>query len=422
MSEPQAKSRKNLKRPRGLLGSKKNADPEPSAKKPRPSDPEANLDPEIIKVQDWNDLKELYENALDAFYGENPGSALPLVRGVLHECARLVSAHEDPTIIYSPLDHLEDTEPTEFASSFYTIYASAWYLMYHFARTDSSVLAEGEPEEPVAYLISALKACEDGQKALGVRKQDRAWDLELIWGRLLIGAAQSQTGSDDDGGNEPPSPDSKISQLAGPDIPTILRKGMDRIFHAVSHRPTEFKSLDEDETKTQNERYARTMLFTAQDVLALAENLDQESGSSTSQFDETFFKFAQELFSHVLGVSDTPEVIRAQGTLGEAQVLLAMGAAIAERLEGNETESGGETMKNNAINLLKTAITKFESVREQNKHSQINEESEPLFLEALVTLANILPEGEEQDTMYERYRAEGGVLDGYEEETEDDVE
>lgn len=411
--------RKNLKRPRGLLASRKKGDEEPGTKKRRSEAPRTDLDQETINAQDWNDLKELYENALGAFYGENPTSALPLVRGVLHECARLVSVHKDPTAVYSPREKEENSPYEEPASAFYTIYASAWYLMYHFAQTDASALTEDEPDEPVVYLLSALAACEDGREALESRKQERSWNLELIWGRTLIGTAQSQTGSGEDDLNE--TSRTKIAELAGPDVPSILRKGLDRLSYAIAHRQFEDPAKSKEETKIETEQFAQTLLVTAQDVLALAEYLDQEAGaddSGTSPFDNTYFKCAKEICSRVSAMADLPENVRAQGKLGEAQVLLSIGAAIAERLEGGD-EAEQKELRERGMQSLKSAISKFESLGRLDEKLQTNREDvKPLYLEALVTLATLLPEGDEQEAMYARYRAEGGVLDGDDEEEE----
>lgn len=66
---------KNLKRPRGLLGSRKSAKlsagSEPKAKKHRAYEPQENLDQDALNLQDWSDLKELYENMLDTFHSEH---------------------------------------------------------------------------------------------------------------------------------------------------------------------------------------------------------------------------------------------------------------------------------------------------------------------------------------------------------------
>ena len=74
MSPPPPTEKKRLKRPRGLLGSRKSAkastESVPKAKKPRTEELQEELDQDALNLQDWNDLKELYQNSLDALYGE----------------------------------------------------------------------------------------------------------------------------------------------------------------------------------------------------------------------------------------------------------------------------------------------------------------------------------------------------------------
>ncbi|KAG8693946.1 hypothetical protein FRC09_010168, partial [Ceratobasidium sp. 395] len=155
MSEPAPdQGSKSLKRPRGLLASRKNAvateGSGSSTKKPRSDDPQLEVDQNTLNAQDWSDLKDLFHEAVDVFYGESPLNALPLIRGVLHECARLSSVHEDPTTIYSPLEASDDASLPDPACAFYNVYTFSWYIMYTFARTDPSVLTEDEPKEPIA--------------------------------------------------------------------------------------------------------------------------------------------------------------------------------------------------------------------------------------------------------------------------------
>jgi hypothetical protein len=109
-----------------------------------------------------------------------------------------VSVHKDPALIYSPLEQDEligSAEPavrphlrllsrphneTPIQCAFYKIYASAWFLMSIFAHANASALADNEPTEPLVYVLSALAACEEGQKALDTRKQERFWDVSLV--------------------------------------------------------------------------------------------------------------------------------------------------------------------------------------------------------------------------------------------------
>ncbi|CAE6451855.1 unnamed protein product [Rhizoctonia solani] len=422
MSNPQSAATKKAKRPRGLLASRKatdhQAESEPVAKKAR-NDDTAPQDPEEIKVQDWQDLDELFENALDALYGPNWTSALPLIRGVLHECARLVSVHGDPTLIYSPLEgQTSMTSKQTPASAFFTIYASAWLILSTFARNDSSLLTEDEPEDPLEYILSALAACEKGQQALDVRKQPKAWDLEFIWGRALVAAAQSLADCEEEPqGSENGTMDAR-ARLLGPDTSAVLGRAFEHLTYAVKNcsRPTASVGEVEDEQKLKDERFVRALVEAAQGVLAVSESLQSEGKSSIP-----YLEGSRELLHHARAVS-VPVELQIQVSLGLGQVELAIGSAMAEQLEVDSDEEatsvkGESEIRATAIQSLKEAIAKFDAVRElcakqsDGKAEPVAEELKPMLQEALVTLATLLPEGPEQESMYSRYQAEGGVLD-----------
>ncbi|CAE6483203.1 unnamed protein product [Rhizoctonia solani] len=428
MSNSQPAAAKKTKRPRGLLASRKATnhqdESEHVAKKPRGEDA-TTQDPEEIKTQDWQDLDELYENVLDAFYGPNWTSAIPLIRGVLHECARLVSVYKDPTLIYSPLEEeaSASVEKTP-ASAFFTIYASAWLLMSTFARSDLSLLTEDEPKDPLEYILSALAACEKGQQALDVRNQSKAWDLDFIWGRALVAAAHSLSDSEDEPLTSENETTNARTHFLGPDSSTALGRAFEHLNFATKHRsqPTGSGNEITDEKQPKDERFVRALLATTQGVLAASESL--QSGDSSVRYLEE----SRGLIRCAGGLS-IPLELQIQVTLVLGQVELAIGSAIAERLEDDSDSEEAKSEKDEsenrevAIKSLKEAIANFDAVRElytekpDRKGISVAEELKPMLQEALVTLATLLPEGPEQESMYSRYQAEGGVLDD-----EDEVE
>ncbi|CAE6427571.1 unnamed protein product [Rhizoctonia solani] len=379
MSNSQPVATKKTKRPRGLLASRKNnghtTESEPPAKRPRGDDalPQDSIE---LKAQDWQDLDELFENVLDALHGPNWTSAIPLVRGVLHECARMVTVYNDPTLIYSPLEQetLIDSEKVP-ASAFYTIYASAWFIMSTFARNDASLLTEDEPQDPLEYQLSALAACEKGQQALDIRKQPKAWDLEFIRGRALVAAAQSSLDSDDQPqASENGAADARAHFL-DPDSSAALGRALGHLTYAFDQRPRSTDSSNgiEAEQKSKDERFVLHHLEACRKLLHRVEDIP------------------------------VSEELRIQLVLHLGQIDLAIGSNIAERLEdeSNDKEPCGDEAKTRATatQSLKEAIAQFDTLQE-----------------ALVTLAILLPEGPEQEGMYSRYQAEGGVLEDEDEE------
>ncbi|KAF8738758.1 hypothetical protein RHS02_05578, partial [Rhizoctonia solani] len=455
MSTPQSASTKRAKRPRGLLASRKTtgnpAESEPAAKRARGEDTPPQ-DPEELKLQDWQDLEELFGNALDALYGPNWTSAIPLIRGVLHECARMVTVYNDPTLIYSPLEAetqvgLEKAP----ASAFYTIYASAWFIMSTFARSDPSLLTEDEPEEALEYLLSALSACKKGEQALDVRKQTKAWDvsrffihiphfqanlkkyvgtriqLEFTWGRVLVAAAQSLSDSEDEPRVSENGTTDARAHFLGPGPSAALARAFEHLTYGIDHRPryTDSDSEAKDEQKSKEERFVRALLESAQGVLATSESLQSEESLPILHLEKC------REFLHQVEEMSVPEELRVQVILVLGQINLAIGSSIAEKFEEDsnaEDDTGSEGLETRkvAIGSLKEAVAKFDAVRElcskqsTEKAESVVEELKPMLQEALVTLATLLPEGPEQERMYSRYQAEGGILD--DEDDEDDEE
>ncbi|KAF8593833.1 hypothetical protein BDV93DRAFT_529664, partial [Ceratobasidium sp. AG-I] len=372
MPPPPPTEKKNLKRPRGLLGSRKSArtsaESSPKAKKPRAEDPEEDLDQDALNLQDWNDLKELYQNALDAFYGSDPTTALPLVRGVLHECASLVSAHNDPTMIYLPIEKEEKSALSEPASAFYVIYASAWVLMSTFARADESLMAADEPKTPMAYVLSALSACELGQKALNTRNQERkVWDLEFVWGQALIGAAESLLDSEEDLASDQPT-SASVSELqgatrpdrtalTGPNPSAAFERAVESLLFAIKNYPQEVEADETDEKTIRDNQFARGFLNAAQATLSVAEQLQSGDENESTEEDDNDGKSTQrlyrarEIFTHLGNLNLISPGVRVRTVFGETMAGLVIGAAIAEDLEdGGDTSS---TLRDEAIRILK---------------------------------------------------------------------
>ncbi|QRW16769.1 hypothetical protein RhiXN_04771 [Rhizoctonia solani] len=298
MSTPQSASTKRTKRPRGLLASRKTtgnpAESEPAAKRARGEDTPPQ-DPEELKLQDWHDLEELFENALDALYGPNWTSAIPLIRGVLHECARMVTVYNDPTLIYSPLEPETQVGPEKApASAFYTIYASAWFIMSTFARV-TLLLTEDEPEEALEYLLSALSACEKGEQALDVRKQTKAWDPFRL-------------------GDEPRS--LKM-------VPLMLERTSRLGPSAALARA--FEHLTYDESK--DERFSEESL--------------------------PFSILKMPKFLHQVEEMSVPEELRVQVILVLGQINLAIGSSIAEKFEEDSNAEDGTGVKDLKLEKLR---------------------------------------------------------------------
>jgi len=64
----------------------------------RPQPPVNKVD--TVTLEDWEDLKEVWNRCLEVIDVEEPAEVLPLLRGVIHECARFLEAHKDPSVVF----------------------------------------------------------------------------------------------------------------------------------------------------------------------------------------------------------------------------------------------------------------------------------------------------------------------------------
>ncbi|ELU43734.1 hypothetical protein AG1IA_02238 [Rhizoctonia solani AG-1 IA] len=432
MSTPQSASTKRTKRPRGLLASRKTtgnpAESEPAAKRARGEDTPPQ-DPEELKLQDWHDLEELFENAF--VIGPNWTSAIPLIRGVLHECARMVTVYNDPTLIYSPLEPETQVGP-EKAPAVGGIRVSVIRIISLQERGASPGRAKANESlgcesilHPHSSFSSQLK------KYVGIRIQ-----LEFTWGRVLVAAAQSLSDSEDEPRVSENGTTDARAHFLGSDPSAALARAFEHLTYGIDHRPryTDSDSEAKDEQKSKDERFVRALLESAQGVLATSESLQSEESLPILHLEKC------REFLHQVEEMSVPEELRVQVILVLGQINLAIGSSIAEKFEEDSnaedgTGSEGLETRKVAIGSLKEAVAKFDAVRElcskqsTEKAESVVEELKPMvglqysaqpLQEALVTLATLLPEGPEQERMYSRYQAEGGILD--DEDDEDDEE
>ena len=88
---------------------------------PQGGDAAATAPQTTCDLEDWEDLKELfakaaeiYESAcaaaarrspdkLTVYVDESPREAMPLLRGVIHECHRFMRMYYDPSVVYAPM-------------------------------------------------------------------------------------------------------------------------------------------------------------------------------------------------------------------------------------------------------------------------------------------------------------------------------
>ncbi|CED84150.1 Negative regulator of Ofd1/Enhancer of translation termination 1 [Phaffia rhodozyma] len=241
----------------GALVSDSGAEPSESTSIEEPkkikaqTEDEAQLEDETeLTTQTWEDLKELWENAMDEFEGSEPASAVPLLRGLIFECDRIVRNSPDPnrplqsSSANSTLNQNENnsdqarwdlsvpsnvsvTQVGSTGRSSNTIkehpgplhpgQALSTFSFFHIYGTTLLTLADifdqvpdlADPSEPSPVIINA-KSIDFFEKALQGYQDEFAeseprspilvgegriasdWRLEIAWGRALVRLARQK--------------------------------------------------------------------------------------------------------------------------------------------------------------------------------------------------------------------------------------
>ncbi|KAJ7460693.1 hypothetical protein FB451DRAFT_1044838 [Mycena latifolia] len=170
------------------------------------SEPAPEIDP--AKVDDWEDLKELFARAAEQYESDNVNEALPLLRGVIHECHRFLLLYEDPSVLFAepgrprskspePISISPSTKPKkkckcrESPTAFHALLGTALFLFGNLIAQDPALALPDEPSTPATYWLAALDVFETGEN-LPSRTSGRGceapedWRMAIVWGRTLL--------------------------------------------------------------------------------------------------------------------------------------------------------------------------------------------------------------------------------------------
>ncbi|KAF8240209.1 hypothetical protein L208DRAFT_1420425 [Tricholoma matsutake] len=190
---------------------------------------------ENVDYEDWEELKELFAKAADQYEDDETSEALPLLRGVIHECHRFLLVYEDPSVMFmnrptqgdqsfsavsiassdnrstrhysgrradsapstsanAPLQAPKERKRkiAELPTAFHAILGTALFLSGNIiAQNPASALAE-EPDNAVTYWLAALDVFESGEnlpiRTNGLMSRDTPedWRMAIVWGRTLV--------------------------------------------------------------------------------------------------------------------------------------------------------------------------------------------------------------------------------------------
>ncbi|KAF8075244.1 hypothetical protein FPV67DRAFT_1408478 [Lyophyllum atratum] len=197
--------------------------------------------------EDWEDLKELFAKATDQYENADASEALPILRGVIHECHRFLLCYPDPSELFlsspqpPPTTTRPADEPTsslllnstiskerkckcvELPTTFHVILGTTLFLFGNLIAQWPSLALEGEPDVPLPYWFAALDVFETGEN-LPSRTDGRGgetpedWRMAIVWGRTLVCIADESitraARKSKDAGGHPDSADTQPPSLS----------------------------------------------------------------------------------------------------------------------------------------------------------------------------------------------------------------
>ncbi|KAG6828502.1 hypothetical protein H0H92_007778 [Tricholoma furcatifolium] len=204
--------------------------------------------------EDWEDLKDLFSQAADQYENAEPAEALPIMRGVIHECHRFMLAYPDPSVLFTNPPKQRAGTPAEGSSillsstkdkkgyvlskcnldlrpirkfprksvelptAMHVILGTVLFMFGNLIAQDPSQAAEGEPDIPVLYWLAALDVFDTGENlpcrtsGLGIEYPED-WQMSVTWGRTLLCIADEMVTRDERDKKEGPSDAPTVAQL-----------------------------------------------------------------------------------------------------------------------------------------------------------------------------------------------------------------
>ncbi|KAF9018638.1 hypothetical protein BDZ89DRAFT_1094033 [Hymenopellis radicata] len=178
-------------------------------------------------LEDWMDLKDLFDKAAEQYETGSASDALPLLRGVIHECHSFLNFYQDPSILFAapkttdaatatattpaeekpkqpwdlPLQKPKPCTCVELPTAFHAILGTALFLFGNLIDQDGSLALTGEPDTPIPYWLAALDVFETGDNLPSLVNgtgcdAPEDWRMAIIWGRTLVAIADATISRD----------------------------------------------------------------------------------------------------------------------------------------------------------------------------------------------------------------------------------
>ncbi|KAJ6539137.1 hypothetical protein B0H19DRAFT_1177330 [Mycena capillaripes] len=398
---------------------------------------------ETEKVEDWEDLKELFGRAAEQYESDDVNEALPLLRGVIHECHRFLLLYEDPSVLFAGPNRARSKSPEPISTSptaqskrkkckckdsptaFHAILGTALFLMGNSIAQDASLAMPDEPSTPITYWLAALDD----------------WRMAIVWGRTLLAVADEALSlalqrerSTDPVPSPPPEPKwpspaaspfaaiamrrppaSRRITLATAAPHELLLLAMDQFTRGIFHMPHPAHSADDTPADATRPFSRATELFTiAREVLALAERLlDPEERTRWATWADTVLQ-QMDMEGDTTRTEWRGPVARARG-----RCWLIVGTAGMEDIEAKAEEHGWDEVldteeANEARESLTRAVEFFDraagsATGELSMEDGEEEEELRAFLcECLLTLGSLTKDENKREELYRRAQLLGG--------------
>ncbi|KAF8906097.1 hypothetical protein CPB85DRAFT_1224365 [Mucidula mucida] len=418
-------------------------------------------------LEDWMDLKDLFAKAAEQYEIGGPNDALPLLRGVVHECHSFLNFYDDPSVLFSgprespcnphlstpaeerPKPDWQETAKhrctcVELPTAFHAILGTALFLFGNLIDQDPCLALPGEPESPIPYWLAALDVFETGEnlpsRVYGTGcDAPEDWRMAIVWGRTLValGDATISQFRDDPKcvaafcADEQPWPSESPFAAIALRRPALTRRmllskatpndlmvlAMDQFSRGIFHMPhpqhisrphssADVTMKPPSASASSLEAFSRPKeLYTiASEVMLLSEKLPH---ASERQF---WASWADSVLNQMKMEADMNAwrgiISRARG-----KCWLIAGTACADELEeklqqGEEDVLDSEDAEDSRIDLGK-AIEFLEKGRSDDREE--DEERRKQLAEALATLGNLTVDEELREALYRRSEEEGGL-------------
>ncbi|KAJ6581123.1 hypothetical protein B0H19DRAFT_1251370 [Mycena capillaripes] len=415
------------------------------------------------RLEDWEELKELFARAAEQYESDDVNEALSLLRGVIHESARFLLLYEDPSVLFSeprsktrgsissPSPARKKCKCKESPTAFHALLGTSLFLFGNLIAQDPSLALPNEPSTAATYWFAALDVFETGD-ALPSRTSGRGcesvedWRMAVIWGRTLLCVADAALTLQQSTPPLPPvppepkwpspaaSPFAAIAMRRPPasrriDLATavphdLLLLAMDHLARGIFHMPHTLCDAAAGAVPVPFNRSSE-LFSIARELLALAERLPAAAERMR------WATWADGVLQQIQVQTDM--VTRARGrcwlVVGTARVeeIEAMAEARGWGEEAMEGAEEGSELRNPSVfdseeaeearEGLERAVEFFERARSEGVEGVEGVEREAelraFLAEALLTLANFTQEIDKRETLYRRAQVLGSdVVEG----------